>query len=83
MIPLSKFRTLTKVFIKSVLTDKQRQTILKIKWESEQRKETFMGIDIYQAVIGEGIETFEDFKAWHTNREKVAISLWEPETQKI
>lgn len=68
--------------IKSVLTEKQKQAILTIKWECKQRKEKFIGIDIYQAVIGEGIESFEEFKAWHKNKKEIAISLWEPEDNK-
>jgi hypothetical protein len=64
--------------IKSLLTEKQKQAILKIKWECKQQKETVRGIDIYQAVIGEGIEIFEDFKIWNRNKKEVAISLWEP-----
>ena len=67
--------------INSVLTEKLRQTILKIKWESEQQKEKFFGIDIYQAVIDEGIETFEDFKIWQQNKKEVGISLWEPNVE--
>jgi hypothetical protein len=67
--------------IKSVLTEKQRQAILKIKWNCKQQKETTRGIDIYQAVIGEGIETFEDFKSWNRNKKEVAISLWEPDVE--
>ncbi len=64
--------------IKSVVTQKQKQAILKIKWESKRQKEKFIGIDIYQAVIEEGIETFEDFKTWHNNHNRPAISMWEP-----
>ena len=64
--------------INSVLTEKMRQTILKIKWESEQHKEKFFGIDIYQAVIEENIDTFQDFQKWKQNRKDVGISLWEP-----
>lgn len=64
--------------IKSVLTEKLKQTILRIKWECKQQQEAARGIDIYQAVIGEGIETFEDFRTWNRNRKDVAISMWEP-----
>ena len=64
--------------INLALTEKLRQTILKIKWISEQQKEKYLGIDIYQAVIDEGIETFEDFKMWKQNKKDVGISLWEP-----
>lgn len=65
--------------IQSVLTERQRQTILKIKFESERRKEKYSGIDIYQAVIDEEIATYEDFRTWNDNRECDAISMWEPE----
>jgi len=64
--------------INLALTEELRQTILKIKWISEQQKEKYFGIDIYQAVIGDGIETFEDFKIWKQNKKDVGISLWEP-----
>ena len=67
--------------IKSVVTERQKHAILRIKWECKRQKEKFIGIDIYQAVIGEGIETFEDFKTWHENKKEVAISLWEPEVE--
>lgn len=64
--------------IRSVVTEGQKQAILKIKWESKRQNEKFIGIDIYQAVIDEGIETFEDFKTWHNNNKRPAISMWEP-----
>ena len=57
------------------------ETILKIKWKSERQKEKFFGIDIYQAVIDEGIETFDDFKLWKQNKKEVGISLWEPNVE--
>ena len=64
--------------ISSVLTEKMKQTILKIKWESERHKEKIFGIDIYQAVIEENIDTFQDFQIWKQNKKEVGISLWEP-----
>jgi hypothetical protein len=64
--------------ISSVLTEKMKQTILKIKWESERHKEKIFGIDIYQAVIEENIDTFQDFQIWKQNKKDVGISLWEP-----
>jgi hypothetical protein len=65
--------------INSILTEKKRQNILKIKWECERQKEKIHGIEIYQAVIDENIETFDDFKMWKQNKKNVGISLWEPE----
>jgi hypothetical protein len=64
--------------IGAALTDKLRQTILQLKWECVRQNEAYRGIDIYQAVVGEGIETFEDFKKWNSSRAKDDISLWEP-----
>jgi len=64
--------------ISSVLTEKMKQTILKIKWESERHKEKIFGIDIYQAVIEENIDTFQDFQIWKQNKKDFGISLWEP-----
>ena len=69
--------------IKSVVTEKQKQAILKIKWESKRQNEKFIGIDIYQAVIDEGIETFEDFKTWHNINKRPAISMWEPSVNQL
>jgi hypothetical protein len=64
--------------INAVLTKQLKRTILSIKWRSEQCNEKIPGIEIYQAVIDDGIETFEDFEAWRQNRKNVEISLWEP-----
>jgi hypothetical protein len=68
--------------INSVMNERLRHTILKIKYESEQQKEKYLGIDIYQAVIDDGIETFEDFKRWKQNKKDVGISLWEPHVKR-
>ena len=64
--------------INTVLTEPLRKKILNIKWESEQCDEKIPGIDIYQAVIDDGIETFEELKRWKTQRKNIGISLWEP-----
>ncbi|MFW6275220.1 MAG: phosphoglycerate mutase family protein [bacterium] len=63
---------------KLVMNEKIRHTILRIKNESEQQKERISGIDIYQAVIDEKIETFEKFKIWKQNKKDIGISMWEP-----
>lgn len=64
--------------INSALTEELKQIILNIKWECNRQNEKTHGIDIYQAVIGKGIKTFEDFKKWNQNRKEMEISLWEP-----
>ncbi len=67
--------------INLVLTEQQRKNILKIKWESGRQKEKVQGIHIYQAVIDDGIETFEEFKSWQQNNKNMGISLWEPNVE--
>lgn len=52
------------------------QTILKNKYRYNQQNETSRGIDIYEAVIDHGVETFENFKQWKHNRKNAGISLW-------
>jgi hypothetical protein len=52
---------------------------LQIKWESERQEEKYHGIDIYQAVIDEGVETFADFRMWKQSKKEVGISLWQPD----
>jgi hypothetical protein len=64
--------------INAVLTEQLKRTILSIKWRSEQCNIRIPGIEIYQAVIDDGIETFMDFEAWRKNRKNDEISLWEP-----
>lgn len=64
--------------INAVLTEQLKRTILSIKWRSEQCDEKIPGIEIYQAVIDDGIETFEEFEAWRKHRKNIEISLWEP-----
>lgn len=65
--------------IKAAVTESQKQRILEIKSECYRRKEEYLGIDLYQAVMAEGIETFEEFKMWKQNKKDTGISLWEPD----
>ncbi|WP_372935015.1 hypothetical protein [Mariniphaga sediminis] len=64
--------------ISAVLSEPLKKKILNIKWESEQGTEKIPGIEIYQAVIDDGVETFEAFEIWRKNRQHAEISLWEP-----
>ncbi len=72
-----------KSYLMVMLTSQSTNMSKKIIWESEQRGEKFPGIDIYQAVIDEGIETFEGFKTWNSNRKRDTISMWEPNVENI
>ncbi len=64
--------------INMILTEQLREKILSIKWESQQHNHKIPGISIYQAVIEDGIETYEDFKIWEKGHRDDGISLWEP-----
>ena len=65
--------------INTVMTDQLKDSILKIKWESEQNGEKIPGIEVYQAVIDNGIKTLDDFRIWKKNNKNTRISLWEPQ----
>ena len=64
--------------INAVLTEQKRKTILTIKWQCRQCAEKIPGMEIYQAVLDDGIATFEEFISWRTGRSSSGISLWEP-----
>jgi len=64
--------------INQKLTDKIREDILRIKWESSQSNDKIIGIEIYQAVIEGGAQNYEDFKEWKKHQPDTYISLWEP-----
>ncbi len=64
--------------IDAVMTEELKDKILRVKWGIGQNNEKVPGIEIYQAVIDEGIGTYEDFKAWRKNKKEGGISLWEP-----
>lgn len=64
--------------INAVLNENMRKKILEIKYASVLNNEKNSGIEIYQAVIDDKVETYEDFKAWQKNRSNVYISMWEP-----
>jgi len=64
--------------ISKKLTDKIREDILRIKWESSQTNDKIAGIEIYQAVIEGGIQNYDSFKEWKKYQPETYISLWEP-----
>ena len=67
--------------INAVMTEELKKIILDIKWKNEEWAEKIPGIEIYQAVIEDGIKTFEELKSWRKDRKAVGISLWEPNIQ--
>lgn len=60
------------------LTEKIREAILRIKWESTHSNEKVTGIEIYQAVIEGGAYDYDTFKEWKKHHPNTYISLWEP-----
>ena len=61
--------------IKKYMTEKQKETILRLKWEGSKKQMDYKGIEIYKAVIEDGIETIEGFMNWKNNNKN--INLWE------
>ena len=49
--------------IAAVLTDRTRETILRLKYETPEA-EKIMGIEYYQAVLRDGVGTYTEFEAW-------------------
>ena len=60
-----------------LLTDEHRESILRIK-ESREADAGTQGIDIYQAVVGAGIRSPEQFAEWQQARCRPEISAWLP-----
>ena len=69
--------------IKSLITEQQRNIVLLIKWQAQQSGEKYRSIDIYQAVMEDGINSFDTFKLWYINQKNDDISHWEPKQFKL
>jgi len=63
--------------ILAVLTDETKEAILTIK-NSAPPGQKVIGIEVYQAVIRDGIRNYQDFISWRTNRDRPSIIEWEP-----
>lgn len=66
--------------IKEVMTPKQKETILRLKYETPELPDSdkIMGVEYYQSVIRDNVETFEELLEWKRNRESNAIIEWIP-----
>ena len=60
-----------------VLTPETRQAILQIKNDTPDT-EKIMGVEYYQAVIRDGVRTYEDFARWRTEHPVNGIVNWIP-----
>ena len=63
--------------ISAVLTDETRQAILRLKYETPET-EKIMGIVYYQAVIRDGVRTYDEFTEWRKKNPADGIIEWMP-----
>lgn len=63
--------------IGAVLTDETRLAILRLKEETPAH-EKIMGVEYYQAVLRDGIRTYEEFQEWRSRHPVNGILEWIP-----
>lgn len=63
--------------LSAVLTDETRQVILKLKYETPET-EKVIGVEYYQAVIQDGIRSYEDFEKWRKSHPVTGVIEWMP-----
>ncbi len=63
--------------IVAALTDERREAILRLKFETPDELK-IMGIEYYQAVIQDGIRTWDEFEAWRATHPAEGIVEWMP-----
>ncbi len=63
--------------IMAVLTEEQKEAILRLKLETPDT-EKIMGVEYYQAVIRDGVRTFEELKEWKKIHPITGIIEWIP-----
>ena len=63
--------------IAAVLTDRTRETILRLKYETPEA-EKIMGLEYYQAVLRDGVGTYAEFEAWRAAHPVTGILEWMP-----
>jgi len=63
--------------IVEVMTPQQRETILRLKFETPDGKD-YHGVEYYEAVIADGISSMTDFGNWVIEHRKKAPCYWIP-----
>lgn len=63
--------------ISAVLTDEMRLAILKLKYETPDT-EKIMGVEYYQAVIQDGVRSYQEFEEWRRLHPAVGVVEWMP-----
>ena len=63
--------------IQAVLTPENRRVVLALKYLTPE-DEHIMGMEYYQAVIADGVHTYDEFTRWRKEHPMVGINLWCP-----
>ena len=63
--------------IQASLTPETRETILRLKYETPEEQK-IAGIEYYQAVLRDGIRTYDDFQNWRQEHPLSGIITWIP-----
>lgn len=63
--------------ISGVLTDETRLAILQLKYETPDT-EKIMGVEYYQAVIRDGVRSYQDFMEWRKLHPMTGVMEWMP-----
>ena len=63
--------------ISAALTETTRNTILRLKYETPD-DEHIMGVEYYQAVIRDGVDTYARFEEWRRRNPVTGIVHWMP-----
>ncbi len=63
--------------IAAALNDEQREAILQLKFETPNELK-IMGIEYYQAVIRDGVRTWDEFAAWRQAHPVEGVVEWMP-----
>lgn len=63
--------------IVDVMTPAQKDTILRLKFETPEGND-YHGVEYYEAVIADGVESMDDFEAWVVAHRKTPCYYWIP-----
>ncbi|MDE5636569.1 MAG: phosphoglycerate mutase family protein, partial [Alistipes sp.] len=63
--------------IAAALTDRTRTAILRLKYLTPD-DEHIMGVEYYQAVLRDGVRTWDEFVAWRAAHPVTGIVEWMP-----
>ncbi len=63
--------------IMEVMTPVQKETILRLKFETSTDK-LYHGVEYYEAVIADGVDNMPDFEKWIVEHRKKPLYYWTP-----